>query len=80
VEGAVPVCDEAVTVGRVHEALGNIFGDGGQILVEVVEVPPDRRRRTLIQTTSGLAVVAIRGGGDWEGSACSAMILPSYRW
>jgi len=79
VEGAVPVYDEAVTVGRVHEALGNIFGDGGQILVEV-EVPPDRRRRTLIQKTSGLAVVAIRGVGDWEGSACSAMILPSYRW
>jgi len=67
---AVVALDEAVTVGREHEALGKVFGDAlglgwgrGRIRV-VEEVPPDRRRCTLGQKTLGLTAVAIRGEDD----------------
>lgn len=67
VEEAVQGQDEAVTVGRVHEALeksiGGVLGlGGGRGRIRVVgEVRAGRPKRTLTQKILGSNVAVIRG-------------------
>lgn len=67
-EGVAQAQDEAVTVGRVREALGKGFGDvqldlgqGRGRSQEVERVSPDYPWRRLTQKTLGLTAVATWG-------------------